>query len=912
MSRLSAEIRPDERRSAAGAFLALFGILAAHTLLETARDALFLARLAPSQLPWVYLAMAAVAVLVAEAPARFPRRLTGAASLSLLLAVSAVVTLAFWTLGPSSSAWMLRALYVWSGLFGTLAALEFWLTLGELYTITQAKRLYRFIGLGSLLGAVAGAGAARTLSLRLDAEDLVLAAGVTMALCAAVPIVLLRSRQAHAEQRPAGASVLEAVSLLRGQPYVARLAGLVLVSTVALTLADYIFKSAVARNVAPAELGAFFATVYMALNVAALAVQLFLMGWLLRSVGLHRALWALPALVFLGAAGVAFGGGLLAALVLKAADGSLRHSLHRTSTELLYLPIPDSLRSRAKPLIDVVGQRGGQALASVFILGELTLQRGETLLAAAAALLCIVWVAWAADLRPHYIELFRSALRQGTIHRDAEAPPLDLGALEALFGALNSRDDAEVVGALELLAAEGRERLIPALVLYHPSRDVVLRALEIFAGSGRSDFVPIADRLLDSPDAELRAEALRARSQADPDARVLCGATLDESPLVRATALAGLVSGGWVTDAAQSTLDELRRDGSPEKRRALARAIQRQPAEAFEDVLLELAASADPGVLAPVAQAMAARPSPRFLRPLLPLLVPPDVRDAARGAFVAIGGEALEFLDAAMADDSLPLAIRRHLPRTISRFQPAAAAAVLLRRLVAEQDGVVRFKILRGLGRIAHDHPDVPLDRRVLRQGTEATLETCFRLVDWRLTLERGAASVPSRVTPGHELLSALLLDKQEHAIERLFRLLALQHPREDFQRVYRGLRNREPKVRASSRELLEAALEPPLRDAVLGLLDDVPASRRLASAGPFYQVSPLDYEALLARLLQQPSETVRCLAAYHVGELGLTRLREPLQAIATRDASSFVAQVIERALSLLARPEERRLLFAD
>ena len=58
MLRTFTDVRPEERRGVVGAFLALFGILAGHTLLETARDALFLARLPPSKLPWVYLAIA--------------------------------------------------------------------------------------------------------------------------------------------------------------------------------------------------------------------------------------------------------------------------------------------------------------------------------------------------------------------------------------------------------------------------------------------------------------------------------------------------------------------------------------------------------------------------------------------------------------------------------------------------------------------------------------------------------------------------------------------------------------------------------------------------------------------------------------------------------------------------------------
>ena len=41
-------VRPEERRGTVAAFLTIFGTLAAHTVLETARDALFLARLGAS------------------------------------------------------------------------------------------------------------------------------------------------------------------------------------------------------------------------------------------------------------------------------------------------------------------------------------------------------------------------------------------------------------------------------------------------------------------------------------------------------------------------------------------------------------------------------------------------------------------------------------------------------------------------------------------------------------------------------------------------------------------------------------------------------------------------------------------------------------------------------------------------
>src|SRR6266704_1282105 len=183
-------IRPEERRGAVAAFLTIFGILAAHTLLETARDALFLARLPASRLPWVYLIIAGMAVAISQVP--WSRRRAGSLGLPALLLTFAAVTLLFWLTRSWRSPAALYALYVWTGLVGSLAVLQFWLVLGDLYTVTQAKRIYGLIGTGSLLGAVAGAGLARFLAASSAASVLVLAAAVTMAATALGPALALR------------------------------------------------------------------------------------------------------------------------------------------------------------------------------------------------------------------------------------------------------------------------------------------------------------------------------------------------------------------------------------------------------------------------------------------------------------------------------------------------------------------------------------------------------------------------------------------------------------------------------------------------------------------------------------------------------------------------------------------------
>src|SRR4249920_3496814 len=175
-------VRPEERRDATAAFLTIFGILAAHTLLETARDALFLARLPAARLPWVYLMIALLAVGIAQVP--WTKRRAGRYGLSLLLGGSAVVTFLFFLVGSWQKPYELYALYVWTGLVGSLAVLQFYVVLGDLYTVTQAKRIYSVVGTGSLLGAVAGASVARLIAGAFSPSLLVLASAATLSLTA--------------------------------------------------------------------------------------------------------------------------------------------------------------------------------------------------------------------------------------------------------------------------------------------------------------------------------------------------------------------------------------------------------------------------------------------------------------------------------------------------------------------------------------------------------------------------------------------------------------------------------------------------------------------------------------------------------------------------------------------------------
>ncbi len=872
-----ARIRPDERRDALGAFLTLFGFMAGHALLETARDALFLARLPASQLPWVYLAIAVVALALTERQPRILRRFAHRHELSAWLIVSAVITFGFWLLVGWAGDWVFYALYTWSGVLATLVVVRFWTVLGSLFTLTQAKRVFAVIGSGSVMGAIVGSAIARLLTGLVAAQYVVLAAAAVFLVASWGPRLLSGGPSAEPGATTAVRwDVTRVGQIVWSRPYLRRVAILVLLATVTFTLVDFVFKMTVARLVAPGELGEFFASVYLTLNVLSLGVQVFIVAWLIRRLGVNIAVAFAPALLLLGAVGFVIAGTLAVVLLLKGVDGSLRHSLHRTGTELLFVPMAPELRARVKAFIDVLGQRGGQALASLLILITLAATTREVVFAGMASLTAAVWLFFALDLRTHYLDVFRETLSEEITETRIEFPALDIASLETLLSTLNAPHDRQVMAALDMLTAQGKVRVIPALILYHPSPPVVVHALELFIRSGRLDVLPIVDRLLNHPNPQIRAGSLRLQSVLAPDEGRLRGGLRDRAAEVRATALVGLIAGGWLGRAqAEAALQRIVSEGSAEARLALAQAVRHQPAAVFEGALRALAARGEVDVRLEAVRAMREVRSPTFIPVLVTMLAERVLRDEARTTLAALGPTALARLGTGLKDHNLSHGIRRHLPRAIATFATVAAADLLVKHLLHEPDGMIRFKILRSLGRLRQEQPALPLDTGLLAQASKQTLAVAFRFMRWRHAMEHGATTHPGRRTAVYELLILLLRDKQNHALERLFRLLNLEADNEDFLHIYRGLNSPRRESRASSRELLEHLVFAPVREPLLTLIDDLYEPRGAALRGG--EDVELDaYETVLAELVGSTTESLSSLAAYHVAELGLDGM-EPL-----------------------------------
>jgi len=865
-------------------------MVAAHSLLETARDSLFLAGQPIGRLPWLYLAATVVVLPVTQLQALAGRRRGGSGALLATLLGSAITTLGFWATADGSRG--VGALYVWAALFSSIAFVQFWLVAVESFEVTEAKQVFCFIAAGGLLGAVAGHALAR-LALVAAAPRTLLLISAALMIGAAGLLRVITAPRSRAAAQDLEVPVLGALPHhLHADRYFRLLVLLALLSALCAIFIDFLFKATVAAHTTRAQIPATVATAYLVQSAVALGVELLVARLLLRKTGVTRTLLLLPFGLLAVGAGFLVAGGLVLALALKVVDAGLRPSLNRVGTELLYLPVSPAHRRLLKPSIDALGQRGGQALGSLALLALLPLTRATAWVSGALLATTLGWIWVVHALRPLYLRRFEAQLGGG---RTLVHPPqLDLASAEVLVSALGSPDAGQVLASLELLAGGGRLGLIPALILYHSDPVVVRAALEILATAGRPDVAAMLPALLRHADPEVRAAAARrwlASGQHAAPLRSLV--TTDPHPCVRSAALValGAVPG---SRAELETMATIVRVGTSEERRELARAIADSPREALAPLLARLFESGEVIVRKEVLRAAQQLPLPRRVLPELVGLLPDcELREGARAALVAIGTPALEHLGDRLLDATTPFRLDRELPAAVAEFPPGAAAPFLLRRIGEPRGGTSRFRSFRALNRMRQRDPALELDRAVLERTLSIELATAHRNRETRLqAMDLGYSD---RSGGAGAMLLDVLRSKETLAVERVFRVLQLLFPEQGLHRVYLGTRSGRTAVRGAATEVLVELLPSPSREKLLGLLADEAPSRR--------GVAPAAHERqrFIVGLLRSSSPMVRLLAACVAAESGSVEVLPALRVAAGELADEVDRQVL---LSVIDRLE--------
>ncbi|MGH9313423.1 MAG: Npt1/Npt2 family nucleotide transporter, partial [Vicinamibacterales bacterium] len=516
------ELREREAPTALLMFAYSFCAMAGYNVVKPATRSQFISSLGADNLPYVQLVAGLIMGFVIQgytsAMKLLPRRWVFAATQIVMVGL----LVAFWMLFQTGQGWVSVAFYLWGVLAGSLLISQFWTLANDVYDARQAKRIFGFIGGGSSLGGMVGAGLAGQYARAIGTTNLLLLAAAFLVVCFAV-VWTIAFREKPAETGKIGGeedsiSLREAVQLLMQSKHFQVIALVISFAAIGAGIVEQQMNMAVGELIPEKDAQtAFIGNVIFYSSLAGFVIQITLTSRLHRLLGIGFALLLLP--ITLGSTGVLM---LLVPMLWSAAtargvDTALRYNVDKTTREILFMPLPTSMKYQAKPFADVAVDRfakGVGALALIVAIKGFGLTWWQ--LSYISLVVAALWVLLAVRARNEYLRTFRRGLETRQIDAtDLRVSAGDLATVETLVEELAHPDEARVLYAIDVLESLDKRNLVTPLLLYHESPAVRARALGALA-TARSDvasrWLSSVERMLHDTHPDVRAAAVGARA----------------------------------------------------------------------------------------------------------------------------------------------------------------------------------------------------------------------------------------------------------------------------------------------------------------------------------------------------------------------------------------------------------------
>ena len=846
---------PGEGRLAAQVLGLMVCVWAGSAIGANGVEGLLFARVGPTTLPYLYVALGTASAVVMLTLNTVLARPRAQRLLPLALLGAAVVVLALRGLLVLAQSWVYPAAWLVMMILWTGGVVVTWGIAGAVHDIRQAKRLFPVYASGFILGGALGGFATAPLARWVGAENLLLiwatglAAGFLIgrqALAAAG----VASRQARRSAVAVRARATEGLRTVRSSPFLGLLAVLIALLTVPyFSLALLFAKAATARFPDADALAGFLGLFMGAASGTALLASLFGARRLSGRFGVAPIILALPLLYVGGFAGLLLSLSFLPLVGFRFLQMAWLNGVWEGAWQGLYNIVPPDRREGARAFVDGVALQAGVVLAGLILIladrvREPRVVAGFGLVAAGLA------AVGALRLRRAYPEAVMAALRAGNpdVFRVEPEPfgglRCDAAALSVAKHAASDPDAAVRRMAVEILGAVGDRDVRGVLERALADADPVVRAAALRGlarvaplSAARNRELATLTALLQDDDATVRlaaAETWPAPVDAGQEA-ALRPLLADRDARVRARTAARLL-GSRRRDEARETLLAMADSDEPEWRAEAIRAFGR----------------ADGGLA--VAAAALADPEPLVRRAAVSALTGHDA-EVALGALVRALGDPDPGIRADAVDALVqtgPAAIPPLLGAT-SRPEREAGAVHALVRLHALEPTVV------------HDY----LRRKVALATRYAAL----------------LAALSDDEDPRLQLVAhALRHVSRRHAEEALLAASPTWHGRaaEAVDVALENLHVRDPAQRANALEMLEVVGEPEV-------------VRPLLEVWESHRLGPKEPHAALSELLGEPDRWLRACAAHAAP--AQPQLRAAVEALASSDPDTLVRTAAREAL---------------
>jgi AAA family ATP:ADP antiporter len=386
--------------------LNVFLLLAAYYLLKTVRESLILSERGAEVKSYSSAAQALLLLLIVPAYSALTSRMGRLRVMTWVTLLFVANLVAFYVIGTKGVHEGVP-FFIWVGIFNNFIVAQFWSFANDLYSEAQGKRLFPIIGIGTSMGALAGAQVAGPFIHAAGPYPLMLAAAAVLLVCLLLTRVIHHRAAAHPREFTSGEAEAplaraNGFQLLRRDRYLLLIAILIVLLNVVNTSGEFLLGKLVvasAAHVVGADLaarekfiGEFYGNFFSWVNLIGVLVQMFGVSRIFRYVGVRGSLYVLPVIALTNYSFLLFLPILAIVRVGKILENSTDYSLMNTVRHALFLPTSREAKYKAKSAIDTFFVRVGDVLQAGFVYVGTLLSIGVTGFAAVNLVLAVVWL----------------------------------------------------------------------------------------------------------------------------------------------------------------------------------------------------------------------------------------------------------------------------------------------------------------------------------------------------------------------------------------------------------------------------------------------------------------------------------------------------------------------------------------
>lgn len=264
-----------------------------------------------------------------------------------------------------------KVFYLWVSVFALFHISVFWTFMADTFNPEQAKRIFAIIGAGASAGALVGPAIPALFAGVLGTDTLMLVASLGLLLV--IPLVFYiyhlkgtelgnSSLAADTSRAQIGGDWWRGFWSFVNNPYLLGIGAFILLY-VFIGSFVYFEQKNLLVDFSRAERTQILGSIDWLVNALTFGLAFFVTGRIVGRVGMPVALGLMPVLVCAGLLVLAFAPVLTVLLALQVFRRGGNYGLTRPAREMLYTRVTQEERFKAKPVIDIVVYRGGDAVS---------------------------------------------------------------------------------------------------------------------------------------------------------------------------------------------------------------------------------------------------------------------------------------------------------------------------------------------------------------------------------------------------------------------------------------------------------------------------------------------------------------------------------------------------------------------